>query len=298
MIKLLRKKLLGCIMVGMLINFLYSEKFVVDEVSARGIVLGEGYAVAGGDSGVIFKNPAAVGFEGSGVSGLYGMPFMEMSELGVKYMSGGFVYNLGVSGAVGVGIWMFDAGGIYKESVYVAGYSKVVKVADKDLSIGGSIKFMNTQVGVNSNDYNDDPLLSKASKGVVDVDLGGILRVDEKVKVGLSVRNGLGNDAGVELEDKLDREISVGCGYFISKGSQDVEFLFGVLSKGQDIKISAGVEAYIAGKFGVRCGYTGNGYGFGVGLRLNKIYLDYGYLITSEFVEGGGSHYISLGMKF
>lgn len=278
------------------VSISYGSRFIVDEVSARGMVLGEGYGVLGGDSGVVFKNVGCVGFEDSGVVGFYGMPFSGMTEVKMNYISFAGNYKM-VEQGFGGGVWMMDVDGIYRESVILCGYSRMVKIFDKEVSFGGGLKLMGYKLDVNAEDYGNDPLIQKANKNVVDLDLGFVGRLTDFVKVGLSIRNILGSDLGVEDKDNLSREASVGVVYTLRSVS-DIDFLFSIINRGSTVKFSLGVESYLGGKLGLRVGYSSDGYGIGVGFKVKKINFDYGYLISSDFIDGGGSHYASVGIKF
>jgi len=259
---------------------------------SRAVGIGFGIASYPEESLGLFWNPASIGsVSGKEINTMYGMPFMGLSGIDIKYMMGSFVTNLPVGGAVGVGAGMFDVSSVWKESLYVVGYGREIN----KFLVGAVIKYMEYKVLLSAEEYGDDPLLEKGGKSTISVDLGGVYKVSDNLNIGVAIKDVLEPEIGIETTEKINRGYLLAANYKIVSPNIETIISAGSYMYGSDNDFSVGVEAWLSGgRIGVRGSYLQYRYAIGASYNLEKLRVDYSYVIPSQLTENSGSHYISI----
>ncbi len=257
--------------------------------------VGSGYSVGG--EVVMWNVGGLVFIDGGEVSGMYGMPFIGLSGIDMRYSMLALGKNLGGVQAVGLGVGMFDGAGVWSEGEYVIGYSRLVM--DSKLGVGISVKYMEYKVKLDAAEYNDDPLLSKAGKGVVSGDIGLVYKLNSNLNIGLVVKDVL--NPSISLggeEEKLGMSYLGGINYVTG---QDVKVVYslGFMSSEGGTDYSLGLEAWLSGgRVGIRGSYSNFRYALGASYNLEKLRVDYTYAIPSQLTDTSGSHYVGVALRF
>lgn len=274
-----------------LINFSYAM-FDHTDWGSRAVGVGFGIASYPQESLGIFWNPASIGsISGKEINTMYGMPFMGLSDINIKYILGNFVTNLAAGGAIGVGVGMFDVSDVWRESLYVIGYGREI---DKFL-VGAVVKYMEYKVLLSANEYGNDPLLEKGGKSTISADIGGIYKMSENFNVGVTIKDVLEPEIGIEETEKVKRGYLIAASYKIVSPNMEAIISAGNYMYGNNSDFSVGAEAWLSGgKIGVRGSYLPYRYAIGASYNLEKLRVDYTYVIPSQLTETSGSHYISV----
>lgn len=296
----MKKKILMVVLVSCILScssILYGIFNHVDW-GARVVGVGLGYVGCGDvDGSIVMWNGGGLGYIGSSneIVGMYGIPFVGLGGIDLRYSMVSFVKGLGVQGGVGIGVGMFDGAGVWSENEYVIGYGRLI---GSNLGIGLVLKYLEYKVKLNPVEYGDDPLLSKGGKGVVSGDIGLVYSLNKSVKIGCVVKDMLGADIGLSSEEKLGMSYLVGLNYI---GGGEVRYILSLGYMGGDGEsdYSIGGEVFLSGgRIIVRGSYSDFRYAIGGSYNLDKIRIDYTYAIPSQLTDTSGSHYVGVAFRF
>lgn len=259
---------------------------------SRAVGIGFGIASYPKESLGLFWNPASIGLiSDKEINSMYGIPLTGIGIDNIKYLMGNFVSGLPSGGAVGIGVGMFDVSNVWRESLYVVGYGREVN----KFLVGGVIKYMEYKVLLSADEYNNDPLLQKGGKSLISADIGGIYNASDKLSIGLVVKDILEPEIGVDSSEKLSRGYLIAASYKIVSGNMETIISAGNYIYGNNSDFSIGAEAWLSGgRIGIRGSYMPYRYAIGGSYNIQKIRIDYTYVIYSQLTETSGSHYISV----
>lgn len=294
------KKRVNFIMLAltMMLSYIYCIFNHIDW-SAKAVGVGVGYVGCGDvDSSIVMWNPAGMVYIESPneLSGMYGMPFMGLATgIDLRYSMISFGRKIDNKQSIGAGIGMFDGAGVWRESVYVVGYSRAL---DK-LSLGLALKYLDYKVNLEASEYGDDPLLAKGGKSVISGDIGGVYNLSNNLKLGLVVKDVASPDISLsESGEKLEMSYFVGVNY-ITTGDTKMIYSLGYYGSASESGYSLGAEVFLSGgRIILRGSYSDVRYALGASYNLEKLRLDYTYAIPSQLTDTQGSHYVGLVFRF
>ena len=294
---------------------------------ARAPGLGDAFTALADDAYAVHYNPAGLAqLQRPEISAAYAALFLGLSDntnLGISQ----FVYaqpiENGRQGTLGLDYERFSASNFYYEQAIGLSYGRLLwqdryggrlmaglNLKYLTVGFGGSLEATNALGPSGSTTGFVDPVLtSKNSKSAVGADLGLLYRFPQRWQLGLAVMNVNEPNVGFASADKAPMSVRAGAAW---KGPWMA--LTGEVRQepatngGTARQLVLGAERIFptltAGQFGVRgsLGYGAQDFEqltLGLGYRINKIQLDYAFLMPFGTVQGtAGTHRISLGWYF
>ncbi len=294
---------------------------------ARAPGLGDAFTALADDAYAVHYNPAGLAqLERPEISAAYAALFLGLSDntnLGLSQ----FVYaqplQNGRQGTLGLNYERFSANNFYYEQTIGLSYGRLLWQGESGGRLMGGLNLKQLTVGfggsleatyaVNPNNgvaNGLDPVLTgKNSKSAYGADLGLLYRFPQRWQLGLAVMNVNQPNVGFASADKAPMSIRAGAAW---KGPWMA--LTGEVRQepatngGTARQMVVGAERIFPtltmGQFGVRgsLGYGAQDFKqltFGLGYRINKIQLDYAFLMPLGTIQGtAGTHRIALGWYF
>lgn len=293
---------------------------------ARAPGLGDAFTALADDAYAIHYNPAGLAqLERPQFAAAYSKLYAGLSDgsdIGASQLA--YVHPLarGKQGALGLSWERFSLSGLYQEQALSAAYGRQVAGGTQDgkLYLGASAKYLmrsftrgaeasNACSGVSCNLGSDPVLSGSTSKGAPDLDLGLIYRFPRRLQAGLVLQHAFAPNVAFSGTDKLERAVNTGLAYKSLWMSLVGELKLRRAADGSMAKDAIfGAERYFPtlehGQFGLR-GSLGIGssdwrqFTLGASYRINKIQIDYAYLLPVAGVQGqSGSHRMGLSFHF
>ncbi|MBN2406532.1 MAG: type IX secretion system membrane protein PorP/SprF [Elusimicrobia bacterium] len=282
----------------------------------RGAGKGGAFIASVDDASAVMWNPAGLSqmFIREAIVA-YHKPYAGLEGLDLKM--GHFSVGVPVYGVAnfGAGAALFNCDNIYKETtIQVSAAREMSELIDginpMKLALGVNIKYLSHEyVWDDEIKALDDPITRKDSAGGVTADIGVLFQPIYEVPVGLTVKNLIPADVGLENEDIVPLEASIGAAYRIgTMGSlEDItpEFRIGFRDREYDrtLDYAVGVETWLGmHTVGLRAGYNNNE--IAAGLSFERFFgnigmrLDYAALISRVIRDNYGSHRVSMAVKF
>lgn len=224
----------------------------------------------------------------------------------------------GDQGVVG-GAWnYFTLDSLYREMSLYGTYARALR---SDLFVGGSLKYLSRSiggVGAANQPLNAtgqvvpgavDPVLQKASKSNVDLDVGLLYRVKPRWTLGLAVQHLTEPNVAFDGSDKLGRNVKLGGSYKtpFSTLSSDLGLLTapdGSMDKTVAFAAEKWLPTLMHGSFGVRGGLAAGSRSYrqlsaGVSYKIYKIQFDYGFAMPLGGISKTfGTHRMGLTYHF
>ena len=293
---------------------------------ARAPGLGNAFTALADDVYAVYYNPAGLAqLERPQFSTAYSRLFMGLSD-GTNLNAMQLVYahplQKGRYGTLGLGYSRFAASDLYYEQTIHLSYGRLMWQTDEGSRLLGGLSLKqlkhgfgappeaaNACNGTNCTNGPDPVLSGQNAKSAYDADLGFVYRFPRRFQIGLAAHHVMRPDVGFAGPDKLPMSLRGGAAYktlWLSlmgelrqeqgpTGSQDRE----IVVAGERI-----FPTLTAGQFGLR-GSLGFGtrdfeqITAGLSYRINKIQLDYAFLMPLGTVKGtAGTHRVSFGWHF
>lgn len=301
---------------------------VFDEngAGARAPGLGDAFTALADDAYAIHYNPAGLAqLERPQFAAAYSKLYAGLSdgsEIGASQLAYAHPLSRGRNGALGVSWERFSLSGLYSEQSLSAAYARQALDGPRGgkLFLGASAKYLMRSFTRNAEAANAcsglnctlgaDPVLSgSTSKSAPDLDLGLVYRFPRRLQAGLVLQHALTPNVAFAGTDKLDRALNGGLAYKSLWMSLVGELKLHRAAEGSLAKdVIFAAERYFPtleyGQFGLR-GSLGFGTGdwrqftLGASYRINKIQVDYAYLLPVAGVQGqSGSHRVGLTFHF
>lgn len=293
---------------------------------ARAPGLGDAFTSLADDAYAIHYNPSGLAqLERPQFAAAYSKLYAGLSdgsEIGSSQLAYAHPLSRGRLGTVGFSWERFALSGLYSEQSLAAAYGRQVSGGTRGgkLFVGASAKYLMRSFTRNSEAANAcsglnctlgaDPVLSgSTSKSAPDLDLGLLYRFPRRLQAGVVLQHALTPNLAFSGSDKLGRALNLGLAYKSLWMSLVGEVKLHPAADGSTAKDAIfGAERYFPtleyGQFGVR-GSLGVGSGdwrqftLGASYRINKIQVDYAYLLPVAGVQGqSGSHRVGLTFHF
>lgn len=293
---------------------------------ARAPGMGDAFTALADDAYAIHYNPAGLAqLERPQFAAAYSKLYAGLSDgsdIGASQMAYAHPLSRGRQGALGLSYEKFSLSGLYQEQSLAAAYGRQVYDGAQGgkLYLGATAKYLmrsftrsaeaaNACSGLNCS-LGPDPVLSgSTSKNAPDLDLGLIYRFPRRLQAGLVIQHALTPNVAFNGTEKLDRAVNTGLAYKSLWMSLVGEMKLhsaadGTLAKDAIFAAERYFPTLDHGQFGVR-GSLGIGSGdwrqftLGASYRINKIQVDYAYLLPVGGVQGqAGSHRMGLSFHF
>lgn len=293
---------------------------------ARAPGLGDAFTALADDAYAIHYNPAGLAqLERPQLSAAYSKLYAGLSDgsdIGSSQLAYAHPLSRGRRGTVGVSWERFSLSGLYSEQSLSAAYARQATGGDTGgkLYLGGTAKYLMRSFSRGSEAANAcsgvsctlgaDPVLSgSTSRSAPDVDLGLLYRFPRRLQAGLVLQHALTPNVAFAGTDKLDRALNAGLAFKSLWMSLIGELKLhraadGALAKDAIFAAERYFPTLEHGQFGLR-GSLGVGTGdwrqltVGASYRINKIQVDYAYLLPVTGVQGqAGSHRVGLSFHF
>lgn len=293
---------------------------------ARAPGLGDAFTALADDVYAIHYNPAGLSqLERPQFAAAYSKLYAGLSDgsdIGSSQLMYAHPLARGRKGAFGASWERFSLSGLYTEQSLTAAYGRQVTGGEQGakLSLGASAKYLmrsftrsaeasNSCSGLNCSGGADPVLAGATSKGVPDLDFGLLYRFPRRLQAGLMLQHVLTPNVAFQGTDKLDRALNAGLAYKSLWMSLVGELKLhktggGTLAKDMIFAAERYFPTLDRGQFGVR-GSLGLGSAdwkqltMGASYRINKIQIDYAYLIPVGGVQGqSGSHRVGMTFHF
>jgi hypothetical protein len=240
--------------------------------SARSISLGNASIAMTDEPASVLSNPGALGFlqrKGlqASLSRLYDLDELSEKEFYIALPLGSL--------SLGGGLYMFGKSDYYQEMILTLAFSYRLL---NSFSIGSNLKYMRVSF---SPEYDN--------LSTVSVDLGSVYRINNKLKLGFTVRN-LNQPELVKGSDDIPTNFLLGLAVFpFDEATLLLDILYEERYKeqlylGQEIKLLRNLPL----RFGIQTSPAR--YAFGFGLKGEKFIMDYAYFNHSVL---GDTHKIS-----
>jgi len=262
-----------------------AAEFLKIGVGARAAAMGEAFTAVASDGTSLYWNPAGLAeIERAEISAMYNMHFQAINQ---GYLSLAFP-SLG--GTAGLGANYVDMGRIEGRDEY-GNPTGNFRASDIHLFAGYADKFKNISWGITVGWLRDK--IENDTKTTFLGNIGLLYPLSELFTLGVVAQN-IGSKLG---SDPLPLTFKVGA------ASKLKALIFALdIAKPQDNEIyyCLGAEWWLRNVLALRVGYKtnqdiGQGLTAGIGYKFERICLDYGYVPYGDL---GGTHRISLGMKF
>jgi hypothetical protein len=292
------KKIFYKVLITIFITTIYLYPFFEDiGMGARQTSMGNTFVAVCDDVYSVYYNPAGLGkpLVGS-VSFMYAQLWPSIAGEGLNDMFAGFSSVL--RNNIGIGItWQSRVlQNVVNDDTISVGLGKQIK---ENLLLGVVVKYLKFEL-VSEEIKSIPELKNNSQKTAVGLDLGVLLRLTQ-MDVGVSLKNVNSPDVGIFESAPLPMVIKLG----VSKKFEKIMVAADVSNSNNVTEFSAGGELYISEKITLRCGgLTSNAeylkLSVGAGLQINKLQLDYSYMIQ---IIGGtetdtGTHRVGLSLRF
>jgi tetratricopeptide (TPR) repeat protein len=293
---------------------------------ARAPGLGNAFTALADDAYAVYYNPAGLAqMERPQFSTSYSRLLMGLSDgTNLSLMDLAYAHPLrgGRAGTLAVGYQHFAASDLYSEQTVHLSYGRMLLQRDSGSRLLGGLSIKQLKHGfgspseaVNACDNGQcnagiDPVLSgKTSKSAYDADLGFIYRLPRRLQFGLGVMHAMQPDVGFSGSDKVPMSMRFGAAWkslWMSLMGEVRREQSPTGGTDQDVIFAAEriFPTLTAGQFGLR-GSLGFGtrefrqMTVGLGYRINKIELDYAFLMPLGGISGTqGTHRVSFGWHF
>lgn len=277
------------------------------------------------DVHAIHYNPAGLAqLERPQASAGYARHFMGLtdgSNLGTSQLFYAHPLKAGRWGTVGVQWQRFSLDDVYEESTMGVSWGKLAVERPGGTKILAGVSFKQLSRGfapppeaadarLNGAAGNGvDPVLNgEASAGAMDLDVGFLVRFGGRLQLGLMAKHLMQPDVGYASPDPLGRDIRLGLAYKVlwMNLTGELRQVDGPTG-GTDRDILIGAERWFptltAGTFGLRGG-MGLGarqwrqFSAGMSYRINKIQVDYAFLMPMGTIETSGTHRFAFTFHF
>ncbi len=293
---------------------------------ARAPGLGNAFTALADDVYAIYYNPSGLAqLDRPQFSTAYTRLLMGLSDgtnLSLSQLAYAYPIKNGRQGTLGFGYQQYSASTLYSERTIHLSYGRLLWQSDAGSHLlgGVSLKQLSHSFGSSpeaSNACNDgvcasgaDPVLSGANtKSAYDADIGFIYRFPKRLQIGLAVLHVNQPDVGFGGPDKVPMSTRVGVAWkslWMSLMGEVRQEQSPVGTTDRDLILAAErfFPTLTSGQFGLRGSF---GYGsrdfeqitMGLSYRINKIQIDYGFMMPLAGVEGTmGTHRVSLGWHF
>jgi hypothetical protein len=276
---------------------------------ARSEGLGGAYTGLSDTSEGIFSNVGGIaGITRGEVTGNFGRMYMGLSDgsnLGASNIAA--VYPIGVSrkggfarwGVAGVGIKMFSLDSYYSESAIGVYYGRYVSTK---VSIGGGLKYLRTSYGNDAyRGMNGVFSGGTTAKSNVSMDIGMLVKVDNRIQVGASIGDINSPDMGIKYEDPVSRKVRIGGVY----RHKTLNVAFDIDREENDMTFITGIEKwYMSNQVAVRGGIGVGSRKYeqvsvGGGYEGDNVVVDYSFVYPLSGIRGTyGTHSMSVGYRF
>lgn len=293
---------------------------------ARAPGLGDAFTALADDAYAIHYNPAGLAqLERPQFAAAYSKLYAGLSDgsdIGASQLAYAHPLARGRQGALGLSWERFSLSGLYQEQALTAAYGRQVTGGTQGgkLYLGAAAKYLTRSFTRGAEAANAcsgldcgqgaDPVLSGAtSRSAPDLDFGLIYRFPRRLQAGLVLQHALTPNVAFSGTDKLERVLNTGLAYKSLWMSLVGELKLHRAADGNMARDAIfAAERYFPtleyGQFGVR-GSLGIGsadwrqFTVGASYRINKIQVDYAYLIPVAGVQGqSGSHRVGLSFHF
>ena len=294
--------------------------------SARAVSLGGTLVTLSDDPNVIFSNPAGIAALGSlSLSTSYSQLYPGITDDNLRMVSASAVANLGFVGNLGVGLRSFSASA-WREQEFTACYAQEFF---EGFSIGGSMKFLHWSTPDIIGQTNEDEV--GLSKFTASFEVGIQTQIqnifpDNDLRFGLSLGDFTRPNIAVSdsLASPLDTKLVAGGSYISRVYNYSITIHYTSVGElkhwgiGAEVNVLKATVADLPAEIVLRVG--GNGLtrfsafqdgalrlklntaeetlAGGFGIRLSGLDLDYAYGSTSELMNAGGTHHLSLRYSF
>lgn len=262
-----------------------AANFLKIGVGARAAAMGEAYTALASDGTSLYWNPGGLAqIEKMEISAMYNRYFQAINQ---GYLSLAFPL---LGGTTGLGVNYVDMGQIEGRDEY-GNPTGDFGASDIHLFAGYASKFKNISWGLTAGWLQDK--IEKDIKSSFLGNIGLLYPLSELFTLGVAAQN-IGSKLG---DDPLPLTFKVGAASKLKALTLALD-----IAKSQDNEIHycLGVEWWLRNILALRVGYKTNqdigpGLTAGIGYKFEKISLDYAYVPYGDI---GGTHRISLGMKF
>ncbi len=245
----------------------------------------------------------------------YNKPYAGLEGININMGYCSVVYPVYGIANFGFAATLYNGDGVYRENSFQITAAKelsevISRLNPMKLSAGLTVKYL-THKYIWDNEILslNDPITENDSAAAISLDIGILFLPAYEFPIGISVKNLLPADVGLEYEDIVPVEVNLGAAYrlgafgVLEDVTPEVKFGYRNQEYGDLINYAFGVETWLnLHTIGLRFGYNKNEIAFGtsfekylgsVGFRI-----DYAALISMSIGNNSGSHRISTSVKF
>lgn len=266
-----------------------------EAVGARAQGMGEMFVGVADDATALYWNPGGL----SDAKGIQGSATYVAGLAETAYQQVMFSYALEKMGTIGLGVNMLQGGKVELEAAG-GGYEEVESQSDLVVNAGYGMK-LNESLGLGIGvKVLNSTLVEEYTAMAVGVDIGGKVAVNPNLSVGVALQN-VGTEITYDEEgDPLPLTVRVGGAYGVEVAAKHAVTLGADVVKANDADaaVHVGGEYWYDGMLAVRVGYKA-GYELesltaGIGVRYDKLQLDYAFGLVQEL---NSTHKVTLSFK-
>ncbi|MDD5688260.1 MAG: conjugal transfer protein TraF [Elusimicrobia bacterium] len=279
-------------------NELYSA-FVDLGAGARPLGMGGAFVAVADDANTIMYNAAGVTqLDREELTATYTKLYTGIDGLSNNFVA--YVYPMGEKlGALGFGWYNFTTKDLYNENTVILSYGSQFSPM---LSAGLNLKYLSKQYITNEWTESNPVFSNGNSASGISLDLGVLYSASDVLSLGFSAENFNSPDIGLKSTDKVPANICLGAAYYLT---EHVSTALDIAFRNDLVNVNIGCESKVLNdNLALRFGYGNNALTVGAGCLVNikqtlEGQIDYAFNSPLKFVDGGGgSHQISLSMRF
>ena len=293
---------------------LFSQAFSDKGYHPRITALGRSVVAMKDEVGLLFYNPASIGF-GNSVQAFAGFTdlYPVVSDDNLNVMNAGLTYPLAEIGTIGVGLSQFSPN-FWSERTIVVSFAS--RMLNENLSFGASAKILSWSAAApRGENAVPEPALSFTG---VSFDAGVLFVLPEifeqnDLQLGLAFTDITQPSVASNGSSNASLPIQLSAGAALISHKYHYSILSGISMKDGDTKVTIGYEISalktsafgIDGEFVIRAGggriISSNSqgeYNGGFGIIVDKVKIDYSYSYQAFIINVGGISSVSLGYEF
>ncbi len=278
--------------------------------SARVVSLGGAFVAVADAPYSLFYNPAGIyNISNLSISTSYSNLYPGLQDENLNYYSLSSVIPMGIVGKIGVGGTFFKTG-LWQENIFVGTYAREIY---KTFSVGANVKVLRWaaepapgEAGLSYLGFTFDAGIHYTLKDIFN---------NSDLRLGAAVQNITEPSIAVNGSDDAKLPMIITGGFAFVSNTYHYLIAVDVAKEKDDLYIKSGAEFLglrqdvlgLNTGFLIRVGYNSilktdtyreSGLAGGFGLEVEKLTIDYAYVLPLELQHVGGSHKISLSYNF
>jgi len=282
---------------------------------ARGAGKAGAYTASVDDASAMMWNPAGLSniFMREAILS-YHKPYAGLDGISLNMGFLAFAYPVDNVANFGIAATTFDGDGKYSETTVqltaAKDFTEMLNIGYMTLSGGLSLRYLGSKYKWDSEiEELGDPITENDGKGALTADIGVIFQPIYGMPIGLTVKNLLPADVGLESRDTVPMEVKLGVakkmGFVGAFDSVTPELVLGYRNHEYEDNLSwaAGIEGWLMDRtFGIRGGVNNNELALGASFEKffggNVFRIDYAAVISFTYGDNLGSHRFTTSYRF